>query len=172
MKNLINAAAFIRGNTVNTVFQATPAPSLCDIIWRLRDVAVIGITPDRFSLQAILPLSSGWFCISLATFMSTAPKIAKLDMARSLTECPEFSALQSHYEAASKFHMRALFDGDPGRFEKFRYNWTWTRLPILICYIVRHLFSSDWRVVQLCFLWPRGSCHNNSLCNEIAEVSR
>ena len=53
--------------------------------------------------------------------MSTAPKIAKLDMATSLTECPEFSALQSHYEASSKFHMRALFEGDPGRFEKFRY---------------------------------------------------
>lgn len=53
--------------------------------------------------------------------MSTAPKIAKVDMAAPLTECPEFSALQSHYEAASKFHMRALFEGDPGRFEKFRY---------------------------------------------------
>ena len=54
--------------------------------------------------------------------MSTAPKIAKVDMAAPLTECPEFSALQSHYEASSKFHMRALFEGDPGRFEKFRYS--------------------------------------------------
>jgi len=56
--------------------------------------------------------------------MSTAPKIAKLDMASALTECPEFSALQSHYEAASKLHMRALFEADPGRFEKFRYSFT------------------------------------------------
>lgn len=56
--------------------------------------------------------------------MSTTPKIAKLDMATALTECAEFSALQSHYEAASKFHMRGLFEGDPGRFEKFRYSWS------------------------------------------------
>ena len=42
-------------------------------------------------------------------------------MASSLTECPEFSALQSHYEAASKFHMRDLFEKDPQRFDKFRY---------------------------------------------------
>lgn len=115
------------------------------------------------TFEAILPLFLGWFCISLTTFMSTAPKIAKLDMATSLTECPEFSALQSHYEAASKFHMRALFEGDTGRFEKFRYNWTCS-------YFIIILFCSDWPVVQLCFLWPCGSCHNNSLCNEIAEV--
>ncbi|KAJ7360579.1 hypothetical protein OS493_015687 [Desmophyllum pertusum] len=51
--------------------------------------------------------------------MTTAPKIAKLDMATSLTDCPEFSALQSHYEATSKLHMRSLFEKDPGRFEKF-----------------------------------------------------
>ena len=52
--------------------------------------------------------------------MSIAPKIAKIDMAASLTKCPEFSALQSHYDAASKLHMRSLFEKDPGRFEKFR----------------------------------------------------
>lgn len=41
---------------------------------------------------------------------------------------------------------------------------------ILICYFIIILSCSDWPVVQLCFLWPCGSCHNNSLCNEIAEV--
>ena len=54
--------------------------------------------------------------------MSTNPKIAKLDMAASLTECPEFSALQKHYDStACNLHMRNLFDSDPNRFEKFRY---------------------------------------------------
>ncbi|XP_015777813.1 PREDICTED: glucose-6-phosphate isomerase-like [Acropora digitifera] len=42
-------------------------------------------------------------------------------MSSSLTQCPEFSALKSHYEAASKLHMRDLFAKDPKRFEKFRY---------------------------------------------------
>lgn len=51
--------------------------------------------------------------------MSRAPRIAKTDMAAPLKECPEFSALQSHYEAASKLHMRSLFEKDPGRFDKF-----------------------------------------------------
>lgn len=40
-------------------------------------------------------------------------------MSASLTQCPEFSALKSHYEAASKLHMRDLFAKDPKRFEKF-----------------------------------------------------
>lgn len=40
-------------------------------------------------------------------------------MSSSLTQCPEFSALKSHYEAASKLHMRDLFAKDPKRFEKF-----------------------------------------------------
>ncbi|XP_067053114.1 glucose-6-phosphate isomerase-like [Acropora muricata] len=40
-------------------------------------------------------------------------------MSSSLTQYPEFSALKSHYEAASKLHMRDLFAKDPKRFEKF-----------------------------------------------------
>lgn len=82
--------------------------------------------------------------------MTTAPKIAKLDMATSLTDCPEFSALQSHYEATSKLHMRSLFEKDPGRFEKFRYIHT---PSISICYLVL-LFCLDWPIVVLSLaLW-------------------
>lgn len=97
-----------------------------DISWSLRDRAVsvdcawsIFALPDSFAndLAIVLKLCRR-YCPSL---MNTAPKIARLDMATSLTECPEFSALQSHYEAASKFHMRDLFQRDPQRFDKFRY---------------------------------------------------
>jgi len=76
--------------------------------------------------------------------MSTAPKIAKLDMASPLTECPEFSALQSHYEAASKLHMRALFEADPGRFEKFRYSCVYSLISYLFydSFVLLRLASS------------------------------
>ena len=38
---------------------------------------------------------------------------------------------------------------------------------ILICYFIILLFCSDCPIVQLCFLGPCGSCHNNSLWNEV-----
>lgn len=61
-----------------------------------------------------------FFWNSEVILMSRAPKVAKIDMATSLKECPEFSALQSHYEAVSNLHMRSLFEKDPERFDKFR----------------------------------------------------
>ncbi|XP_073234153.1 LOW QUALITY PROTEIN: glucose-6-phosphate isomerase-like [Porites lutea] len=40
-------------------------------------------------------------------------------MASSLKTSAEFSALQKHYESASKLHMRSLFESDAHRFDKF-----------------------------------------------------
>ena len=37
-----------------------------------------------------------------------------------LTEKKEWKALQAHYEEAKQWHMRAMFDDDTSRFDKFR----------------------------------------------------
>ena len=36
-----------------------------------------------------------------------------------LTQTPEWVALEQHWEAVSRIHMRRLFDEDPSRFETF-----------------------------------------------------
>ena len=62
-------------------------------------------------------------------------------MATPLTQCAEFSALQKHYEAAAKLHMRSLFESDPQRFDKFRYKHLQYRLEKDR---LAHLFCLDW----------------------------
>lgn len=121
-----------------------------DIAWPLHDGAVVGLRLTDCCRYCPCPgLTLHFFGNFAVILMNTAPKIAKLDMATSLTECPEFAALQSHYEAASKLHMRSLFEGDPGRFEKFRYSWRKHAFNIDLLFSCFDMFCLDWTVVLI-----------------------
>ena len=41
-------------------------------------------------------------------------------MAAPLKKTPEYGNLQSHFDEIKQHHMRALFENDSGRFEKFK----------------------------------------------------
>lgn len=43
-------------------------------------------------------------------------------MAEPLCSVAEWKDLEAHYKDAQGWHMRQLFDDDPGRFDKFRYS--------------------------------------------------
>lgn len=43
-------------------------------------------------------------------------------MAEPLCSVAEWKELEAHYKDAQEWHMRQLFDDDPGRFDKFRYS--------------------------------------------------
>ena len=42
-------------------------------------------------------------------------------MAEPLCSVAEWKALEAHYREAQQWHMREMFNDDPGRFSKFRY---------------------------------------------------
>lgn len=134
-----------------------------DVIWRLHDVAVRWITPDWFlgDIAPVLGVTSHFFDY----IHEHSPRNRKVRHGYLSYRVPwVFCAPISLWSCLQVPYARSVW----GR------SWeVWeiqVQLYSLICYSIIFLLCSDWPVVQLYFLWPCGTCHNNNLCNVMAEI--